>query len=262
MLMLSKTATRRGRFLLKTVNRTIREYQMVRDGDRVAVAISGGKDSLSLLTLLHLRQQRVPQRYHVVAIHVQGDARGPECPVHPELPAWLEAQGYRFVVEPLDLPPNEPLPLPCHRCTWNRRKTVFDAADRLGCNVVAYAHNADDLAQTTLLNLFYGGRLETMAPSADYFEGRFHLVRPLAFVPEKDLVYFARGCDFPSPPPECPRADDSHRALMAQVLGLFHNDVHKVRTNLVRAALRNAGFVDPVEPTATSSRTPDRSGEV
>lgn len=237
--MLSKTAARRGYFLLKTVNRAIRDYDMIRDGDRIAVAVSGGKDSLSLLTLLRLRQRGTPQRYEVQAVHVRGDARGLECPPHPVLADWLQSQGYAYTVEPMDLLPDEPLPMPCYRCSWNRRKTIFQVADRLGCNVVAFAHHADDLARTTLLNLLYGGRLETMAPAAGYFDGRFRLIRPLAFVAEKDLAYFARACDFPAPPSDCPRAENSHRALMAEVLGLFRKDAHKVRMNLVRAALRN-----------------------
>jgi len=244
MVMLSRKAARRGYFLLKTINRTIREYHMIHDGDRVAVAVSGGKDSLSLLTLLRLRQQRIRQHYELVMVHVRGDARGRACPPHPALVDWLELQGLPFVVEPMDLLADEPLPLPCHRCSWNRRKTIFQVADRMGCNVVAFAHHADDLAHTTLLNLFFGGRVETMAPTADYFDGRFRLIRPLAFVPEKDLAYFARACDFPPPPSDCPYAEDSHRALMVRVLRLFHKDAHKVRTNLVRAALRSSGLPD------------------
>lgn len=217
---------------------------MIHDGDRVAVAVSGGKDSLSLLTLLRLRQQRIRQHYELVMVHVRGDARGRAFPPHPALVDWLELQGLPFVVEPMDLLADEPLPLPCHRCSWNRRKTIFQVADRMGCNVVAFAHHADDLAHTTLLNLFFGGRVETMAPTADYFDGRFRLIRPLAFVPEKDLAYFARACDFPPPPSDCPYAEDSHRALMVRVLRLFHKDAHKVRTNLVRAALRSSGLPD------------------
>jgi tRNA 2-thiocytidine biosynthesis protein TtcA len=235
--MLSKTAARRGYFLLKDVNKAIREYDMIRAGDRVAVAVSGGKDSLSLLELLRLRQAWVRATYDLVAIHVRGDARGPECPEHPALADWLRDRDFRYTLERLDLPPGEPLPLSCQRCAWNRRKTIFQAADRLECNVVAFAHHADDLAQTTLLNLFYGGRLETMAPAADYFDGHFRLIRPLAFVAEKDLHYFARACDFPPPPAECPQAGNSHRALVAQALELFRRDAHRVRMNLVRAAL-------------------------
>jgi tRNA(Ile)-lysidine synthase TilS/MesJ len=78
-----------------------------------------------------------------------------------------------------------------------------------------------------------------MAPAADYFDGRFRLIRPLAFVPEKDLAYFSRACDFPPSPPDRPRAGDSHRERMSRLLRLFHKDAQNVRMNLVRAALRN-----------------------
>jgi tRNA 2-thiocytidine biosynthesis protein TtcA len=246
-MMLPEKAARRGYFMLKKVNPAIREYDMIRDGDRVAVAVSGGKDSLSLLTLLRLRQQRVPQRYELVALHVRGDARGPGCPAHPPLTEWLQAHAYAFSIESLELSPDEPQPLSCQRCARNRRKTIFQAADRLGCNVVAFAHHGDDLAQTALLNLFYGGRLETMAPSADYF-GRFRLIRPLAFVAEKDVAYFSRACEFPPPPPKCPRAGDSHRALAAEAMRLFRHDAHRVRTNLIRASLRQPGPLPDQDP--------------
>jgi tRNA 2-thiocytidine biosynthesis protein TtcA len=235
----SEQAARRGYFVLKQVNATIREHAMIRDGDRIAVAVSGGKDSLSLLALLTLRQWRVPQPCALVAVHVRGDARGVDCPAYPALADWLQAGGYEFVIAPLDLPPDEPLPLSCQRCAWNRRKMIFQVADRLGCNVVALGHHADDMAQTALLNLFYSGRLETMSPVADYFDGRFRLVRPLSFVAEKEVARFARACDFPPPPPACPQVGRSHRERMAQVLRTFHRDAHRVRMNIIRAALRN-----------------------
>lgn len=240
----SKQAARRGYFLLKKVNRTIRDYGMIRDGDRVAVAVSGGKDSLSLLTLLSMRRQRIPQAFELVAIHIRGDARGPDCPPHPELADWLQRQRYEYYEAPIDLAHDEELPLSCHRCAWNRRKTIFQVADRVACGVVALGHHADDLAQTTLLNLFFAGRLETMAPSAGYFNGRFRLIRPLAFSAEKNIAYYSRACGFPPPPPACPRSQDSQRALVEQMLRLFRKDAHKVRMNLIRAALRNTASTE------------------
>ncbi len=107
-------------------------------------------------------------RYDVAAIHVPGDATGITAE-HEPLEAWLAARGlpYRFV-EP-ELAEGEALPLDCQRCTWLRRKALFAAADELGCNVVAFAHHADDVAQTTLLNLLYGGSVHSLAPAASYF---------------------------------------------------------------------------------------------
>ncbi len=230
-------AERMAYFMSKKMAQTITDYAMIDDGDRIALAVSGGKDSLGLLILLRSRQQRVPQRYDLVAVHVRGDSRGPDIPPHPPLAAWLQAQGIEHASVPLDLPPDEPLPLPCHRCARNRRKTIFQTADRLDCNVVAYAHHADDLAQTALLNLFYAGRLETMPPKADYFEGRFRLIRPLAFMPEKDLADLARAWDVPPPPPPCPQARHSRRERVARMLRELERNHHQVRANVIRAAL-------------------------
>jgi tRNA 2-thiocytidine biosynthesis protein TtcA len=231
--------TRLAYWLLKDVNRAIRDFDMIRDGDRVAVAVSGGKDSLSLLRLLDWRRRSVPERYGVAAIHVIGDARGPGTPAHGPLLAWLAASGYDYRVEPLLLPEDEALPLNCQRCTWNRRRTLFQAAERLGCNVVALGHHADDLAQTTLLNLLVGGRVETMAPRREYFDGRLRLVRPLCYVTETELRRFARACDFPPPPEPCPRSNYSRRRLAADLMRQARQGLGRdVRTNLLRAGLR------------------------
>ncbi len=212
---------------------------MIRPGDRVAVALSGGKDSLSLLRLLDWRRKHLQEDYELIAIHVQGDTRGPDTPAYPPLADWVNVNGYHYEILPPDLPAGEPLPLNCQRCSRNRRRVLFQAAERHGCNVVAYGHHADDLAQTTLLNLLFHGRVETMPPVRDYFDGRFRLIRPLYRVPEKELRRFARACGFPPPPQQCPRGQCSQRELardlLRQVPGRFRN----VRANLVRAGLQD-----------------------
>ena len=137
-----------------------------------------------------------------------------------------------------DVAAGDALPLNCQRCTWLRRKALFLAADALGCNVVAFAHHADDAAQTTLLNLLYGGDVRSLAPAADYFGGRFRLIRPLLYVPESELARFARASGFPPPPPACPRAGDSRRKVVAEMLKLLGRDyLTQVRPNLIRAGL-------------------------
>jgi tRNA 2-thiocytidine biosynthesis protein TtcA len=226
---------------MKDVNRAVREFGMIAAGDRIAVAVSGGKDSLALLSLLQLSRHQAQEPYELMAIHVCGDARG-ITPVHEPLAAWLAAQediAYR-IVEP-GIGADEARPLTCQRCTWLRRKSLFETAEQMGCNVVAYAHHADDAAQTTLLNMLYGGAAWTLRPRAEYFGNRFRLIRPLFYVPESELRRFARAGGFPPPPPDCPRAGSSRRKLIKEMLGLLGQDyLRHARTNLIRAGLRGS----------------------
>lgn len=230
---------RLAHFVLRDVKRAAHEFAMLRDGDRVAVAVSGGKDSLALLDLLRRLQRVWPARFELAAVHVRGDATG-VLAVHEPLRSWLAAQELPCRIAPPELDENEALPLDCQRCTWLRRKAIFAAADGLGCNVVAYAHHADDAAQTTLLNFLYGGNVYGLAPIADYFAGRFRLIRPLIYIAEADLARFARASAYPPPPPRCPRADDSRRLTAANMLRLLGRDYRtQVRPNLIRAGLRS-----------------------
>jgi tRNA 2-thiocytidine biosynthesis protein TtcA len=233
-------------YLLRDVNRAVREFDMIRNGDRIAVAVSGGKDSLALLRLLQVRCAFSTAKYELAAIHVLGDATG-VTNLYPPLEEWLRTEGIAYrIVEP-EVDREETLPLDCQRCSWLRRKAVFLAAEELGCLVVAYAHHADDVAQTTLLNLLYGGSAATLAPCADYFGGRFRLIRPLIYVPEKGLARLARAAGFPPPPPVCPRGVQTARHKIARMLDLLGRDyVTQARPNLIRAGL--AGWQTPTLP--------------
>ncbi len=230
-------------WLLKDINKAIREFEMIRAGDRIGVALSGGNDSLSLLRLLDWRRAAAPEPYELVALHVIGDARGPACPSHPPLIDWLAQSGLAYRLEPVILPADEALPMDCQRCTWNRRRTLFQMARQEGCNVLAFGHHADDLAQTTLLNLLFSGQVETMSPRREYFEGAFRLIRPLCTTRQKDLRRFARANpDFPPPPPECPRHDQSRRQRAEELIRQAESWAGDTRANLLRAGLKgNAG---------------------
>lgn len=106
--------------------------------------------------------------------------------------------------------------------------------------MLAFAHHADDVAQTTLLNFLYAGGVYTLAPVASYFRDRFRLVRPLIYTPESEIARFARASGFPPPPPPCPRSNNSRRSKVQELLRMLGTDyVRQVRTNLVRAGLEH-----------------------
>lgn len=245
----SERAARLAYWLLKDVDKAIRDFDMIEDGDRVAVAVSGGKDSLALLQLLNIRRECAREQYAIFAIHIHGDQRGPACPAHPALLAWLVDSGFDYWVENMDLPEGESLPMDCHRCTRNRRRTLFKVAQSLGCNKVALGHHADDLAETTLLNLIFSGRVETMAPSVPMFGGLLQLIQPLCYLPEKEIRRFARACEFPSSLSPCPRDGDSRRQKVADLIRQVEPWGKTIRVNLLRAGLEGiAGIDDFKEP--------------
>ena len=139
-------------FLLKDVSRAVGEFDLVDPGDHVAVAVSGGKDSRSMLDLLLRHRRQVPYDYQLMALHVVGTEAGlPDRRLH--LEPWFRDLGVDHRFLPLDLPPDESLPLDCFRCAWNRRKTLFNAAVDLGCAKLALGHHIDDAAVTALMNL-------------------------------------------------------------------------------------------------------------
>jgi len=228
-------------YLLKKLNKCHREHQLFQDGDRIAVALSGGKDSCTLLDAL--RQRRGIEKYTLVPIHVT-PASDMDCGARADLSAlqiWLDTLGVEYHIVPAQEPqgkPKRPNQSLCFYCAWRRRKALFTKARELGCNKLALAHNADDVAQTTLLNLFYQSKLTTMYPRVSFFDGKLIVIRPLAYVPEKEIVRYAREADFPPPLPSCPVGGHSKRALMRQVLRIVEKSNPEVRVHLWRAVER------------------------
>jgi tRNA 2-thiocytidine biosynthesis protein TtcA len=232
-----------GERLLRKVNKAVHEYDLIGDGDRIVVAVSGGSDSLSLLQLLQKRQRSVPEKVDLMAVHVYDEADANER-LYKDLEAWFQASGVEYVFERLEVRADEPRPLSCFRCAWHRRKALFLTADRLNCNKVAFGHHADDVAETALLNLFYSGRLESMEPRVEFFGGKITVIRPLVYVPKEELTRFAQVSGLPAPPPRCPNSLTSRRARMQAILQELERDHPGVRSNLLRA-LRGAKKMEP-----------------
>lgn len=222
----------------KPVNRAVREFGLIADGDRIAVGVSGGKDSRTLLDVL-LRGIDLPGTYSLVAVHIDGTGVGLPNLV-PTLEPWFRALGVEYDIAPLIVTEDESLPMDCFRCAFNRRKALFFAAERLGCNKVALGHHADDAAVTALMNIVYTGQLSTLEPWRDFFAGRVTVIRPLIYTTEKEIARYARaqGWTFPSEL-ACPREADARRAKFERFLATFKDkEREQIRANLWRMSQR------------------------
>ncbi len=230
-------------YLIKGIAKACREFGLIEPGDRIAVGISGGKDSFTLLELLayanqHPRLALPGGPYTLIAIHVDGSEAGlPD--LRPALRPWLEALGVPYVFVPLELRDDEPRPPDCFRCAFNRRKALFLAAERLGCRKVAFGHHADDAATTTLMNLLQQGRLESLLPRRTFFQGHFTVIRPLIYLTETDTRRYARVRGWEqAPESSCPRAHITRRQQVEAFLSGFPpREREQIRTNLWRVAL-------------------------
>jgi tRNA 2-thiocytidine biosynthesis protein TtcA len=222
--------------LISLCGKAIHGWAMIGDGDRVAVGLSGGKDSLSLLWLLVERLRRVPIDYHLVALHVEmGFGRVDTQALHD----YCRELGVGLVVRTTDFGPRahtaENRESPCFFCAMHRRRELFQMTVEQGCNKLALAHHQDDIHETFLLNVIYSGNLSTMMPVQPFFDGKITVVRPLALAAADLTRRFAQAKELPVQPPCCPSAGDTRRARVGQVLDSFYRENKKVRGNIWHA---------------------------
>jgi tRNA 2-thiocytidine biosynthesis protein TtcA len=212
---------------------------MIADGDRILVAVSGGKDSLTLLWTLRERLMRVPVRYEIFPVHIDpgfdGEGSG-------RLAAFLRESEVVLRVEHTDFGPfahsRENRENPCFLCAKLRRKRLFDIAAELSCNKLAMGHHKDDIIETLFLNIFYSGEISTMLPYQALFGGKCTLIRPLAFVGEETIRRFAGRIGFPDFVNPCPSSGDSRRGEIRALLSALYRRNRKVRGNIFRSLSR------------------------
>jgi tRNA 2-thiocytidine biosynthesis protein TtcA len=223
-------------YISKRVGRAIMDYAMLSDGDRIAVAVSGGKDSLALLRLLHDRKLFTPIKYDLLALHV--DLGYPGCNVK-ALANHFKKIGVKYHIEKVSsFKGKKKRDISCFWCSWNRRKALFRAAYRFGCNKLALGHHKDDIIETVLLNLFFHGEVSAMSAKQELFKDKITLIRPLAYVEEDMIRRFAKEQGFVQRECRCPNHDNTQRSHVGEIIRSLKKICPDVKTNIFRSVKR------------------------
>jgi len=223
--------------LKKWLEKAVVDYNMIKEGDRTLVGVSGGLDSLVLLDLLNTPMVFLP-RFSILAVNIDmgfdKKYRG-----FATIEKYLRKNGYEYVMEKTDIGPlahsDYNKKNPCFLCSRMRRKRIFEIANENGCNKIAFAHHKDDIIETLLINIFYGREISTMMPDQSIFGGKFHLIRPLAYIREPLIKKYARERNMPVIENRCPTSNTSRRIYIKRLLDDMEKDNKDVRENIFKS---------------------------
>ena len=234
------------------VGKAIEDYQMIADGDRVMVCLSGGKDSYTMLDLLLSLQRNAPVRFELLAVNL--DQKQPGFPAE-VLPRYLDGLGVRYhiieqntyAVVKRVIPDGKTM---CGLCSRLRRGALYRFAAEHGVTKIALGHHRDDLVETLFLNLFHGGRLKAMPPKLLSEDRRHVVIRPLCYVPERLIVRYAAARRFPIIPCTlCGSQPNSQRIAVKQLLAGWERE-QPGRIESIFSGLRHVALSQLADPAA------------
>lgn len=217
------------------VRKALHQHEMLDEADKVAVALSGGKDSLTLLSILHKIKGRGFPDFKLFALHVSGAFSCGAGVTVDHLRRFCEGLDVEFVAKEATQTLEN---LECYSCSRQRRKLLFDAAKERGIETIAFGHHRDDLAQTVLLNLFSKGEFEGMLPKLKMYRYGVTIIRPLIFVSEQEIIQYAKSQSFLRAVCKCPVGQQSMRKKVDDLLSDIADLFPDARSNIAQAGLR------------------------
>ncbi|GAB4228870.1 MAG: tRNA 2-thiocytidine biosynthesis TtcA family protein [Chlamydiales bacterium] len=224
-----------GKRLESTCRKALFDYEMLKDCSHVAVALSGGKDSLTLLYLLHAIRGKGFPSFQLSAIHIDGPF---SCG------AGVSKEWLKAICKELEIPflsrtsQQKKETLECYSCSRTRRKLLFEAAKEIGSSTVAFGHHRDDQAQTLLLNLFHKGEFAGNLPKIHMVHYGITIIRPLIYIAENDIRHFAAQHGFNRITCQCPVGQNSKRKEVDRLLDEIAEKFPNIRQNVAYAGLK------------------------
>lgn len=228
--------TKAYRLINRLAGKAIHQYQMIQEGDKIVVGLSGGKDSMTLLHVLRERQKRIPVKYQIFPVYIDP---GFENSYVESLKCYCASLGFNLIYEITDHGPLAHSSYnrhnPCFLCSRLRRKRLFEVARDLGSYKVALGHSKDDIIETLFMNMLYAGHISTMVPKQAIFNEGFHIIRPLSFVDESTIKLFSNQMKFPVFTNACPTSKNSKRSEIKDVLSDLYRLSPNVKGNIFRS---------------------------
>lgn len=220
--------------LVRLFRKACADYRLIEDGDRILIGLSGGKDSLALTEFLGEQAQIYVPRFEVRAVHVSLQNIAYQADLD-YLARFCEAHKVPFEHVVTGFEPLEEHRNPCFLCSWYRRKALFEAAQRLGCNKIALGHHQDDIIETLLMNLVFEGTFGTIAPSLRMDKFPITMIRPLCLMQEKDLQAYAEAQGYAKQVKLCPFEKVSARAKVKGLVSELEQLNPEVRSSIWNA---------------------------
>ena len=223
----------------KLTGKAIGDFKLIAEGDRIAVGLSGGKDSYTLLNILEALRKKAPVKFELIAINVDSGFPGYRKDV---IEQHLQKQHFNYRMASADCyriieEKRRPGSSYCAFCARLRRGVLYTQAEQLGCNKLALGHHLDDFIETLLLNQFYAGTLAAMSPKLLADNGKHTLIRPLVYVAESDIIEFSNQESFPIICCSCPvaGAEEQNRQRMKQLIQELSQDIPQIRNSMISA---------------------------
>lgn len=231
------------KYVLGCVRKACEDYNLIEDGDKIAVGVSGGKDSILLLYALNLYKKFAKQSFEICAITVTLGLEPFDLTGTKELCKELDIE-YKIIPSNIgevlfDIRKEKN---PCSLCAKIRKGIIYEAANEMGCNKVAYAHHREDMIETFLLSIFYEGRLNTFSPKSYLSRSDLTLIRPLIYLEEEYIRKTVKKLELPVTKNPCPADGHTKRQYIKDLLKNIENDIPDARGQMLKALRNTEGY--------------------